>query len=84
MSLPFTKFASLPAVAGCESRDRITIGFIGELLFYYWLLLRNNNMPTNLRRCTSSFGGGTGRRFAECNCWRQVSWQVMQQHSDCW
>jgi len=36
---------------------------LGGELFYYWPLLRNNNMATNLRRCTSSHGG---RRFAQC------------------
>jgi len=33
-------------------------------LFYYWSLLRNNNMVKNLRRCTSSHGS---MRFAACN-----------------
>jgi len=42
MSLQFTKSASLPAEAGCETRKR---------------LLRNNNMATKFRRCTSSHGG---------------------------
>jgi len=55
MSLQFTKSASLLAEAGCK---------LGNKLFYYWPLLRNNNMATNLRRCTISHGG---RRFASCN-----------------
>jgi len=36
---------------------------LGSKLFNYWPLLRNNNMATNLRRCTSSYGG---RRLAAC------------------
>jgi len=42
MSLQFTKSASLPAEAGCETRKRF---------------LRKNDMATNFRRCTSSHGG---------------------------
>ena len=61
MSLEFTNFVSLPAEAGCEMRERIVL-----LL----PLLRNNNMATNIRRCTSCYGG---RRFAECNYWTQTS-----------
>jgi len=30
---------------------------LGSALFYYWPLLRNNNMATNLRRCSWSYGG---------------------------
>jgi len=45
-------------------------------LFYYWPSLRNNNMATNLRRCTSS---QSSRRFAVCSHWTQTSWQVMRQ-----
>ena len=37
---------------------------VANELFYYWPLLRNNNMATIFRRCTSSYGG---RRFAACN-----------------
>ena len=44
-------------------------------VFHYWPLLRNNNMATNLRRCTWSY---SGRRFATCHNWTQTSWQVMQ------
>jgi len=43
-------------------------------LFYYWPLLRSNNMATNIRRCTSGYGG---RDFAACNYWTQTSWQAM-------
>jgi len=50
-------------------------------LFYYWPLLRNNNMATNFRRCTSSYGG---RRFAACNYWTQTSWQAMLRDSNWW
>jgi len=32
-------------------------------LFYYWPLLRNNNMVTNFQRCNSSHGG---KRFVCC------------------
>jgi len=40
MSLQFSSslMSSLPAEAGCETRERI---------FYYWPLLRNNSMATN-------------------------------------
>ena len=55
MSLQFTKSASLPAEAGCKTRQRIVL---------LWPLLRNNNMATNLRRYTSSHDS---TRFAECN-----------------
>jgi len=79
MSLQFTHIHSLPAEASCETRERIVL---------LWPLLRNNSMATNLRRCTSSYGG---RRFAACNYWMQTSWQVvqtswqvMQRDSDCW
>jgi len=34
----------LPAQAGCER------------MLYYWSLLRNNNMATNLQRFTSCYG----------------------------
>jgi len=50
-------------------------------LFYYWSLLRDNNMATNLRRRISSRGC---RCFVACNCWTQAFWQVMQRDSDCW
>jgi len=43
-------------------------------LFCYWPLLRNINMATNLRWCTSSH---SSMRFAACNYWTQTSWQVM-------
>jgi len=69
MSLQFIKSASLTAEAGCETRERIV------LLLAYWPSLRNNNMATNLRRCTSSHGG---RRFAACSHWTQTYWQVMR------
>jgi len=72
MSLQFTKFAFLPAEAGCETRERIVL---------LWRLLRNNTMATNLRRCSWSYGG---RRFAPCNYWTRTSWQVMHRDSDCW
>jgi len=39
-------------------------------LFYYWSLLRNNSIPTNLQRFTSSY---RSRRFAACDCWTQTS-----------
>jgi len=52
MSLQFTELAPLPAETGCET--------------FYWPLLRNNNMATNVRRCSSGYGG---RRFAACNYW---------------
>jgi len=45
-------------------------------LLYYWPLLRNNNLTTNLRRCTSSHGD---RRSP--NYWTQTSWQ---QCRHCW
>ena len=48
---------------------------LGSELFYYWPLLRNNNMATNLRRYTWSYDN---RRFAACNYWMQTSWQAMQ------
>jgi len=38
-------------------------------------------MATNLLMFTSSYDS---RRFAACVCWRQTSWQVMQQDCDCW
>ena len=44
------------AEAGCET---------GEGIFYYWPLLRNNNMATNLQTFTSSCGN---RYFAACDC----------------
>jgi len=74
MSLQFTKFASRPAETGCETCERI-------VLQYYWPLLRNNNMTTNTRRCTSGYGG---RRSAACKYWTQTSWQVMLRDSDWW
>jgi len=40
-------------------------------LFYHWPLLRNNNMGSNLRRCTSSHWR---KRFAACNFRTQTSW----------
>jgi len=43
MSLQFTKSTSLPA---------IQVAKIWSELVCYWPLLRNNNMATNLRRCT--------------------------------
>jgi len=61
MSLQFTKSAFLPVEAGCETRERI---------FFYWPLLRNNSMATNLRRCTSSH---SSMCFAACNYWTQTS-----------
>jgi len=33
---------------------------LGSELFYFWPLLRNNNMATNLRRCTWSYGDRHG------------------------
>jgi len=35
----------------------------GSELFYSWPWLRNNNLATNTRRCTSNYGN---RRFAAC------------------
>jgi len=48
MSLQFNKSGSLPAEAGCETRERIVL-----LL----ALLHNNDMATNIRRRTSRYGG---------------------------
>jgi len=39
-------------------------------LFYYWSLLLNNTMVTNVRTCTSSHGS---MRFTACNYWMQGS-----------
>ena len=54
------------------------IAKLGKGLFYYWTLLRNNNMATNLLRLTSSYDSARG------DCWTQASWQVMQRDSYCW
>jgi len=59
-----------PALAGCESRERIVL-----LLS----LLRNNNMATNLQKFTLYCGS---RRFIAWDCWTYTSWQVMQRDSD--
>jgi len=48
---------------------------LGSELFYYWPLLRNNNLATNPRRCAWSH---CGRRFAACSHWTETNWQVMQ------
>jgi len=62
----------LAGEAGCEFENE---------LFYYWPLLRKNNMATNLQRLTSSCGD---RCFAACDCWTQASWQVIQRDSYSW
>jgi len=62
----------------CQQRQFVKLG---NGLFYFWPLQRNNNMATNIQRFTSSCGN---RCFAACDCWTQASWQVRQRDSDCW
>jgi len=75
MSLQFNKFIN------SLLRLQRQVAKRGSELFYYWPLLRNNNMATDLRRCTSSYGG---RCFAACSYWTQTSWQAMLRDSDWW
>jgi len=42
---------------------------LASRLFYYWSLLRNNYIATNLQVFTWSYGR---RRFAACDCWKQT------------
>ena len=58
MSLQFTKSATLPVEAGCETWGRIVL---------HSPLSRNNNMATNVH---VSHGN---RRFAACDCWTLTS-----------
>jgi len=56
----------LPAGAGCETCERMLL-----LLVF----MRDNNMVSNLQRCTSSYDS---KCFAACDCWTAEcrSWPV--------
>jgi len=57
------------------------IAKVARGLFYFWSLLRNNNMATNLQKFTLYYGS---RRFVAWHCWTHAFLRIMQRDGYYW